>query len=119
MKDLQKGQRILVQVVKTAYANKGPRLTTDIAIPGRFAVLTPFHDIIGVSKKIRNPQHRRKLKDIADPHQARGLGLIVRTVADGSGKRRSRTILTSLASWDQIENTIKEIIRKPWRSTVP
>ena len=58
-KDLQRGQRILVQVVKDAYANKGPRLTTDIAIPGRFAVLTPFSNMIGISKKIRSPQRRR------------------------------------------------------------
>ncbi|MDZ7820526.1 MAG: Rne/Rng family ribonuclease [Candidatus Marinimicrobia bacterium] len=108
VKDLQKGQRILVQIVKDAYANKGPRLTTDIAIPGRFAVLTPFHDIIGVSKKIRNPQHRRKLKDIAKSLKPEGFGLIVRTVADGKQEKEIKNDINQLVtSWDQIENTIK------------
>lgn len=107
-KDLRKDQRIVVQIVKDAYANKGPRLTTDIAIPGRFAVLTPFHDIIGVSKKIKNPQRRKKLKDIAKSLKPEGFGLIIRTVADGKKEQDIKNDINNLlAAWDQIENTIK------------
>jgi ribonuclease G len=107
-KDLKKGQYILVQVVKDAYANKGPRLTTDIAIPGRFAVLTPFHDSIGISKKIKNYKQRTKLKDIAKSIKPDGFGIIIRTVADGKNEKEiKQDIKQLLSSWDQLVATIK------------
>lgn len=107
-KDLKKGQKILVQVVKDAYANKGPRLTTEIAIPGRFAVLTPFHDVIGISKKIKNYKHRTKLKEIVKAIKPNGFGIIVRTVADGkNSKDIKHDIKQLLNSWDQIITTVK------------
>jgi ribonuclease G len=107
-KSLQKGHRILVQIVKDAYANKGPRLTTDIAIPGRFAVLTPFHDIIGVSKKIRNPQKRKKLKEIAKSLKPKDFGLIIRTVASGKKEKDIKNDIGQLLSaWEQIENNVR------------
>ncbi|MCK4812663.1 MAG: Rne/Rng family ribonuclease [Candidatus Marinimicrobia bacterium] len=107
-KDFHKGQRILVQILKDAYANKGPRLTTDIAIPGRFVVLTPFHDIIGISKKIKNPRRRSKLKEIAKALKPERLGLIIRTVAEGKKESNiKQDIKQLLSSWGQIENTIK------------
>lgn len=113
-KDLQKGQRILVQVVKDAYANKGPRLTTDIAIPGRFAVLTPFSNIIGISKKIRSPHRRNKLRDIAKSLKPEQFGLIVRTVADGKDEKEiKQDIKNLLNSWEQLENSIKSNQGKP------
>ncbi|RKY54838.1 MAG: ribonuclease E/G, partial [Candidatus Neomarinimicrobiota bacterium] len=107
-KDLKKGQRILVQVVKDAYANKGPRLTTEIAIPGRFAVLAPYHDVIGISKKIRNYKHRAKLKEIAKSIKPEGFGIIIRTVADGKKEKDiKQDIKQLLNSWDQIVNSVK------------
>lgn len=114
--DLKKGQKILVQVVKDAYANKGPRLTTEIAIPGRFAVLTPFHDTIGISKKIKNYKHRTKLKEIVKAIKPEGFGIIVRTVADGKiEKDIKHDIKQLLNSWEQIvlavKNNDKEAIR--------
>lgn len=107
-KDLKKGQRILVQVVKDAYANKGPRLTTEIAIPGRFAVLTPYHDVIGISKKIKNYKHRSKLKEIAKSIKPEGFGIIIRTVADGKKEKDiKQDIKQLLNSWDQIVTSVK------------
>ncbi|MFA5435003.1 MAG: Rne/Rng family ribonuclease [Candidatus Neomarinimicrobiota bacterium] len=113
-KDLQRGQRILVQVVKDAYANKGPRLTTDIAIPGRFAVLTPFSNMIGISKKIRSPQRRNKLRDIARSLKPENFGLIIRTVADGRDEKEiKQDIKNLLNTWEQLENSIKNSNGKP------
>ena len=113
-KDLKKGQFILVQVVKDAYANKGPRLTTDIAIPGRFAVLTPFHDVIGISKKIKNYKHRTKLKEIAKSIKPEGFGIIVRTVADGKNEKDIKQDMKQLLnSWDQVVSSIKNSDQKP------
>ncbi len=113
-KDLKKGQQILVQVVKDAYANKGPRLTTDIAIPGRFAVLTPFHDAVGISKKIRNYKHRAKLKEIAKSIKPEGFGIIVRTVADGKKEKDIKQDMKQLLnSWDQVVSAVKGSDRKP------
>lgn len=107
-KDLKKGQHILVQVVKDAYANKGPRLTTDIAIPGRFAVLTPFHDVVGISKKIKNYKHRSKLRTIAKSIKPEGFGIIIRTVADGKKEKDiKQDIKQLLNSWDQVVATVK------------
>lgn len=116
VKDLKKGQHILVQVVKDAYANKGPRLTTEIAIPGRFAVLTPFHDAIGISKKIKNYKHRTKLKEIAKSITPEGFGIIVRTVADGKLEKDIKQDMKQLLnSWDQIVSTIKSNNNQPIR----
>jgi len=113
-KDLKRGQQILVQVVKDAYANKGPRLTTDIAIPGRFAVLTPFHDTIGISKKIRNYKRRAKLKEIAKSIKPEGFGIIVRTVADGKKEKEIKQDMKQLLnSWDQVVAAVKSSNNKP------
>ncbi len=113
-KDLKKGQRILVQVVKDAYANKGPRLTTDIAIPGRFAVLTPFHDVIGISKKIRNYKHRTKLKEIAKSIKPKDAGIIIRTVADGKKEKDIKQDIKQLfSSWDQVVSAVKSSNNQP------
>ena len=115
-KELKKGQSILVQVVKDAYANKGPRLTTDIAIPGRFAVLTPYHDVIGISKKIKNYRHRNKLKEIAKAIKPQGFGIIIRTVADGKKEKDIKNDIKQLTnSWDQLVSAIKANDRDPIR----
>ena len=115
-KDLKKGQLILVQVVKDAYANKGPRLTTEIAIPGRFAVLTPFHDAIGISKKIKNYKHRTKLKEIAKSLKPEGFGIIIRTVADGKREKDIKQDIKQLSSaWESIVSIVKSNYNKPVR----
>ena len=62
-------QEIFVQVIKEPFAGKGPRVTTEVAIPGRLLVLVPYENYIGISKKIWDKFERRRLKKIA-----RGLG---------------------------------------------
>lgn len=84
IKDVLKvGQEILVQVVKEPMGTKGARVTTHITLPGRYLVLMPMVDYIGVSRRIESDQERNRLKKLADEVRPNKMGLIVRTVAEG------------------------------------
>lgn len=77
------GQNVLIQVVKDAIDAKGPRATTHLSIPGRYVVLMPTVDYIGISRRIEQYKERGRLKKIASEICPRGMGLIVRTAAEG------------------------------------
>lgn len=78
------GMEILVQVVKSPISTKGARVTTDISIPGRFLVLMPFSDHIGLSSRIEKGLERDRLRKIlASLELPEGMGLICRTVGEG------------------------------------
>ena len=77
--DLKTGQEIFVQVIKEAFAGKGPRVTTEIALPGRLLVLVPNAKYIGISKKIWDKYERRRLKKIVSSLKDKEMGVIVRT----------------------------------------
>lgn len=83
---IKEGQEIVVQVVKEPIGQKGPRVTTHITIPGRYLVLMPSYDHIGVSRKIENDEERERLKSILTEIKPKGIGLIARTVCEGSNK---------------------------------
>lgn len=86
---LKKGQQILVQVVKEPIGTKGPLLTTDISLPGKFLVLTPFSSTIGVSKRIEDRNQRSKIKDVLEKLDlAKGMGCIARTESASSNPRQ-------------------------------
>ena len=74
---------VLVQILKEPIAAKGPRLSCEITIPGRFLVLTPFSDIVAVSKKIANNEERKRLKLLIESIKPKNFGIIVRTAAEG------------------------------------
>ena len=80
---LNKRELILVQVLKEPIGTKGPRLSCEITIPGRFLVLTPFVDVIAVSKKIGNSEERKRLKMLIESIKPKNFGVIVRTAAEG------------------------------------
>lgn len=80
---LKPGQEITVQVIKEPIGTKGPRVTTNITLPGRHLVLLPNAEYIGVSRRIENEAERNKLKKIAESLKPKGMGLIVRTVSEG------------------------------------
>ena len=84
--DLQTNQEIFVQVIKEPFAGKGPRVTTEIALPGRLLVLVPFENYIGISKKIWDKFERRRLKKVAKKLQQKDIGIIIRTVAEGKSE---------------------------------
>ncbi|MEN0003749.1 MAG: Rne/Rng family ribonuclease [Bacteroidota bacterium] len=80
---LNKRQQVLVQVLKEPISTKGPRLSCEITIPGRYLVLTPFNDIVAVSKKISNSEERKRLQLLVDSIKPKNFGVIVRTAAEG------------------------------------
>lgn len=86
-KVLKPGQEILVQVVKEPMGTKGAFLTTYLSLAGRYFVLTPGREQLGVSRKIEDDEERRRLKEMAAGIEAgEGLGLIIRTVSEGQTK---------------------------------
>ena len=80
---LKPKQKIVVQVVKEPVGHKGPRVTTEISLPGRFLVLMPNEAGINVSKKITSAKERARLKSIVNLLKPVGVGVIVRTEAEG------------------------------------
>ncbi|MBK7475169.1 MAG: Rne/Rng family ribonuclease [Haliscomenobacter sp.] len=100
---LGKRQQVLVQILKEPISTKGPRLSCEITIPGRFLVLTPFTDIVAVSKKIANPEERKRLKTLIESIRPKNFGVIVRTAAEGkkvADLHEELTIMTR--KWDEM-----------------
>lgn len=88
IKDLLKvGQELMVQVVKAPRGTKGARVSTRISLPGRYLVLMPDSDNIGISRKIDESGERDRLKKIAERIKPANCGMIVRTEAEGRGER--------------------------------
>jgi ribonuclease G len=97
-----------VQVIKEPFAKKGARVTTDISMPGRFLVLVPNADYIGISKKIYNSNEKRRLRQIAKNIRPPKFGLIIRTVAQGKDAKTLRADLDSMMrKWNQLEENVK------------
>ncbi len=82
-KVLVKNQPILVQIVKEPISTKGPRLSCDISIAGRYIVLVPFSNSVNLSKKITDRQERTRLQRLMSSIKPANFGIIVRTVAQG------------------------------------
>ncbi|NLU53194.1 MAG: Rne/Rng family ribonuclease [Clostridiaceae bacterium] len=80
---LTQGQEISVQVIKDALGEKGPRVTTRLSLPGRYSVLMPRSNVLGVSKKIKDQEERKRLRQIAQASMPPYAGIIVRTAAEG------------------------------------
>ena len=80
---LTKGQKLLVQVVKEPISTKGPRLTCELSIAGRYMVLVPFSKAINISKKITDGEERKRLLRLISSIKPENFGLIIRTVAKG------------------------------------
>ena len=80
---IKPGDEVLVQITKEPISTKGPRVTSDISIAGRFIVLVPFNGRISVSQKIRDRKERERLRKLVQSILPKGFGVIVRTVAEG------------------------------------
>ncbi|HMO93715.1 MAG TPA: Rne/Rng family ribonuclease [Pirellulaceae bacterium] len=105
----QRGDDVLVQVIKEGIGNKGPTLSTYISIPGRYLVLMPALARVGVSRKIDDEGERRRLKEILlDLNPPKGLGFIVRTAGQGRSRRDlSRDMAYLLRLWKAIVRRLK------------
>ena len=79
---LKANQRVLVQIAKEPISNKGPRITSEISLAGRFLVLVPFSNRVSVSQKISSSEEKARLKKAVDPIRPQGCGIILRTVAE-------------------------------------
>jgi len=109
---LKPKQKIMVQVKKDAMGLKGPQVTSYISLAGRYLVLMPQISNIGVSKKIEDPNERKRLHDIAR-EISKGQGVIVRTVAQGVEKEKLESEIESLREkWLNIQKRFKHA-RKP------
>ncbi len=96
---LQKGQQIMVQVVKEPISTKGPRLSSEISFAGRFLVLVPFSDVVSVSKKIKSSEERRRLKDAIMKLKSKNFGFIIRTAAEG-------------ATYEELDKDVRDLVEK-------
>jgi ribonuclease G len=80
---LSEGQEIVVQIAKAPIGTKGARITSNISIPGRHLVLTPWSPRVGVSRRIDSDKERRRLREIVDRLRPKDVGFIIRTAGDG------------------------------------
>lgn len=106
------GMEILVQVAKAPISTKGARVTTDITIPGRFLVLMPYSEHIGLSARIENSTERERLRKILEQLELpEGMGMICRT--NGEGRKLAffkRDLKLLLDYWKKIENGVESRI---------
>jgi ribonuclease G len=99
---------ILVQILKEPIAAKGPRLSCEISLPGRFVVITPFNDIVAVSRKIHSSDERKRLQKIIEAIKPKNFGVIVRTAAEGKNTAELHEDLVALvATWKAIQHNLK------------
>ncbi|MBP9690027.1 MAG: ribonuclease E/G, partial [Bacteroidia bacterium] len=96
---LQRLQQIVVQVTKEPISNKGPRLTSQLSLAGRYVVLMPFDGVVSISKKIVKTDERIRLKKLVQSIKPANFGVIVRTVAEGQ-------------SVEELENDLKDLMKR-------
>jgi ribonuclease G len=106
---LRNNQEIAVQIIKEPISSKGPRVTTELTLPGRYMVLAPNQDRVGVSRKIESIQERKRLRSLARKIRPKDFGLIIRTVAEGKNEETLRADVQKLMkSWRQVQNEIRK-----------
>ncbi len=103
---LQKGQEVLVQVIKEPIGTKGPKVSGRLSLPGRYLVLMPGLNHIGVSRKIVDREERQRLKGILQELKPNHAGLICRTAAESRSRKEFEADVKYLIDlWKQIEET--------------
>lgn len=104
---LKPRQELLVQVVKEPVGTKGARVSTNITLPGRYVVLLPKVDYVGVSRKIPESPERERLREIAASVRPPGMGVIVRTLAEGVGQNELADDVKRLVrTWQNIQHCL-------------
>jgi len=106
---LRNGQEINVQIIKEPIITKGPRVTTELTLPGRFMVLAPNQNRVGVSRKISSIQERKRLRTLARKIRPKNFGIIVRTVAEHKDEATLKTDLQKLMkTWRKVQTEMKK-----------
>lgn len=99
---------ILVQILKEPISAKGPRISCELSLPGRFLVVTPFNNFVNVSRKIQSTEERKRLQRIIESIKPNNLGVIVRTAAEGqSSAELHKDLLGIIESWKAIQFNLK------------
>ncbi|HRE95721.1 MAG TPA: Rne/Rng family ribonuclease, partial [Flavobacteriales bacterium] len=102
-------QNILVQIAKEPISSKGPRLSSEVTLAGRYIVLVPFSNKISISSKIKDEDERKRLRGIIDSVRPKNFGVIIRTVAQNKNLSELDADLNALvAKWDQLYKALKD-----------
>ena len=102
---------VLVQILKEPIAAKGPRLSCEISLPGRYIVVTPFNDVVAVSKKIHSSEERKRLQKIVESIKPKNFGVIVRTAAEGKNAAElHEDILMLVETWKNIQKNLRSAV---------
>ena len=105
---LSPNQSILVQVVKEPISTKGPRISSEISLAGRYVVLVPFSDRISVSQKIESKEEKDRLKRLVQSIRPKGFGVIVRTVAEGKKVAElDKDLQTLIERWSSMSRRLQ------------
>ena len=106
--NLEQNQNVIVQIVREAYGSKGVRVTSRIGLPGRYVVLLPYENMVGVSRKINSVVERKRLRSLARHTIPKECGCIIRTAAEGKSEVELKKDFDSLLdTWKEIEEKIK------------
>jgi ribonuclease E len=107
-------QKVLVQIMKEPTGNKGPRLTGNISLPGRYVVLMPFGKGVNLSRRVRSEAERNRLRALAVLIKPTGMGLLVRTEAEGKSEEDIIEDLERLQrQWEKVEQDADSATRAP------
>ncbi len=107
---LKPGQNILVQIAKEPISTKGPRITSELSLAGRYLVLVPFSDRISVSSKLRDKEEKDRLRRLVQSIKPKGFGVIVRTAAEDCSVAELDSDLQSLANkWKTLHRQIRRV----------
>lgn len=98
---------VLVQILKEPISSKGPRLSCELSLPGRFLVVTPFNDVVAVSRKIHSAEERKRLQRIVESIKPKNFGIIVRTAAEGKNTAELHgDIMDLVKKWESIQQNL-------------
>ncbi len=106
---MQNKPSVLVQILKEPISSKGPRISCELSIPGRFLVVTPFNNFVNVSRKISSTEERKRLQRIIESIKPANFGVIVRTAAEGqSSSELHKDLIQIVDAWKAIQFNLKQ-----------
>lgn len=112
-KVLTKDDTVLIQITKEPISTKGPRISTQISITGRFMVLIPFDNKVSVSRKIKNSEEKTRLRTLIESIRPEGFGVIIRTVAENKKVAELHNDMNALIQkWEEAFKNI-QTLKKP------
>lgn len=105
---LSASQRLVVQIAKEPISTKGPRLTAEITLAGRYMVLVPFSNKVNISSRLKQESERKRLKGLVQSFRPQNFGVIIRTNAEGKDKEALEADMKNLLKrWDQLFRNLR------------